>query len=101
MGTDGTYPNYFSGTGWKGTESRNINGVTKTYVTQNNLGGMLATLTYPSGNVVTYGANGAGRYLSASGNGNNYAQNATYAPFGALLTVANGAAPINVTNAYD
>jgi YD repeat-containing protein len=92
-----------SGTGWKATERRNINNVTNNIVTQNNFGGMVATLTYPSGRIITYAPSGAGRYLSAidSANSINYAQNATYAPFGGLLTMTNGSQPINVTNAYD
>lgn len=95
--------NLTSGTGWKITEARNITGTTQTSAYQNNFGGMLYQLTYPTGRVVTYGASGAGRYLSAvdSANSLNYAQNATYAPFGGLLTMTNGSAPITVTNAYN
>ena len=96
-----------SGTGWKTTEARNIAGVTKNTVSQDNFGGMLNQLTYPSGRVIAYTPNGssgtAGRYLSAidTANSINYAQGATYAPFGALLTMTNGAAPITVTNSYN
>lgn len=89
--------------GWKTTEARNIAGITNTTTAQNNFGGMLYQLMYPTGRTVTYGASGAGRYLSAidSANGINYAQNATYAPFGGLLTMINGSAPITTTNAYN
>jgi RHS repeat-associated protein len=96
-----------AGTGWKTTEARKIGSLTKNIVTQNNLGGMTYQLTYPGGHVITYTPNGstgtAGRYASAvdSAISVNYVQNATYAPFGALTGMTNGAAPITVTNAYN
>jgi RHS repeat-associated protein len=63
-----------------------------------NLDGSMATLTYPSGRVVTYAPNSlggitAGRSVSAvdSANGINYVTNATYAPQGAIASFKNGA----------
>jgi RHS repeat-associated protein len=96
-----------SGVGWKTTEARNIAGITKNIVSQDNFGGMLYQLTYPGGRIVTYTPNGssgtAGRYASAVdvANGINYVQNAAYAPFGGLTSMSNGSAPITTTNAYN
>ena len=50
-----------SGVGWKTADQRTTNTVTKTTTYQNNLGGLLASLTYPSGRVLTYTLDGAGR----------------------------------------
>jgi RHS repeat-associated protein len=54
------------------------------------LEGSLYTLTYPSGDVVTYTVDGAGRPLGVSDASNNYVASATYAPQGALAGMANG-----------
>jgi len=54
------------------------------------LDGSLNTLTYPSGDVLTYAVGGAGRPLSASDSSNSYAASATYAPQGSLAGMANG-----------
>ncbi|MGB9491234.1 MAG: RHS repeat-associated core domain-containing protein [Terriglobales bacterium] len=63
-----------------------------------NLDGSLGTLTYPSGDVVTYTVGGAGRATQAvDSNKINYVGNtgtagntATYAPHGALASMTNG-----------
>jgi RHS repeat-associated protein len=60
-----------------------------------NLDGSLSTLTYPSGDQVTYTPGGAGRSLGLSDSANSFVANgtanhATYAPNGALATMANG-----------
>jgi RHS repeat-associated protein len=61
-----------------------------------NLDGSLKTLTYPSGDLVTYTPGGAGRPLGVSDSSNDYvaitggtALSATYAPHGALATMTN------------
>jgi YD repeat-containing protein len=92
------------GTGWKTTEERTIAGVTEPPITsQNNFGGMLYQLTYPSGRTVTYTPTGAGRYASAidSGSQITYAQNAVYAPPGGLTSLNNSGSNILVTNTYN
>ncbi len=78
--------------GWKITDARTTNGVTKTTIVQNNLAGSVATLTYPSGRTITYTPDAAGRTVSAvdSTGPINYATAATYAPQGALASVQNG-----------
>jgi RHS repeat-associated protein len=107
MCSDGTSSSWAlditSGVGWKTTEKKTIGSVTQTITAQSNFGGVLYQTTYPSGRVVTYGASGAGSQTSAvdSTNAITYAQNATYAPFGGLLTMTNGSGPITVTNAYN
>ena len=90
-------------TGWKSTQAQAMNAVTKTTVSQSNLGGMLAQLTYPSGRAVTYTSGAAGRALSAADTANsiNYAGNAKYAPFGGLTSLTNGSSPITTTNSYN
>lgn len=45
---------------------------------------------YPNGRTVSFGYNGAARPTSAVDGGNNYAQNAAYAPPGLLAAVQNG-----------
>src|SRR5439155_24610280 len=83
-----------AGTGWKSTEKRILNGVTATTVSQNNVGGMLSQLSYPSGRIVNFTTSGAGRTLQAQdSNGTSYAAGATYTPFGALTGLTNGASP--------
>jgi len=73
-------------------EHRTISSVTKDVTYTYNLDGSLATLTYPSGRVVTYTPSAVGRPLSAvdTANGINYALNATYAPQGAVGGVLMG-----------
>jgi RHS repeat-associated protein len=81
-----------SGMGWKVTDARTTNSITKTSVSQTNFDGSLATLTYPSGRIITYTSNAAGRTISAvdSTGPINYATNAIYSPQGALTSVQNG-----------
>jgi RHS repeat-associated protein len=88
--------------GWKITDARTTNGVTKSTVVQNNLAGSAATLTYPSGRVITYSFDAAARPISAidSTGPINYATAATYAPNGALSSLANGAS-LNSTLFYN
>jgi len=64
------------------------------------LDGSLKTLTYPSGDVVTYTVAGAGRPTQAIDSSNNYVTNATYTPHGALTSMLNGSA-IATTNIYN
>jgi hypothetical protein len=52
--------------------------------------GTVNKLTYPSGDVITYGISGAGRLLSATDSGNNFATSATYFPSGLLSGMTNG-----------
>ncbi|MBI3662048.1 MAG: RHS repeat-associated core domain-containing protein [Acidobacteria bacterium] len=86
-----------TGVGWKTTDRRTTNSVTKDFVYQNNLDGSLATLSYPNNRVVTYAYNAAGRALSAvdTANSINYALNASYAPQGALSSLQNGASIVS------
>jgi hypothetical protein len=69
-----------------------------------NLNGSLKTLTYPSGNVITYTPDSAGRTLSAidSGNGISYVKSATYGPDSALtgFISSNSATFAGITNAF-
>ena len=56
------------------------------------LDGSLDTLTYPSGNIVTYQMGGAGLVTKVSDSANNvYANSVTYAPHGALAGMTSGA----------
>ena len=95
---------FIAGTGWKSTESRTINGVSvpKTIISQNNLGGMLSTLTYPSTRVVTFTPSAAGRITDAKdvANGFNYVTGAHYAPTGGLASLNNGAS-VKFTEIYN
>jgi RHS repeat-associated protein len=81
-----------AGVGWKTTDARTTNGVTKTSVYQNNFGGSLATLTYPSGRTITYAYDSAAQPLSAvdQASGINYATNAAYGPAGNVASLTNG-----------
>jgi len=83
-----------SGVGWRTTDRRTTNGITKDFVYQNNLAGSLATLTYPTNRVITYGYNAAAQAVSAVdvANSINYALNASYAPHGAVAAVLHGQA---------
>ena len=73
-------------------EERTIGTVTKTTSYSYNLDGSLASITYPSGRVLSYSYSNAARPLSVvdSANSINYATSATYAPQGALASVVNG-----------
>jgi YD repeat-containing protein len=85
--------------GWKITDARTTNSVTKSTIVQNNLAGSPATLAYPSGRTITYTPGGAGRPLSAADTpySINYATAAHYAPQGALTSLINGA---NLSSTY-
>jgi RHS repeat-associated protein len=71
--------------------------------------GSLNTLTYPSGDVLTYTVGGAGRATKLTDSSNNYVGggtfNATYAPNGSLVVMANAYtstfAGIVTSNAYN
>ncbi|HEX7316013.1 MAG TPA: hypothetical protein VF297_19025, partial [Pyrinomonadaceae bacterium] len=65
-----------------------------------NLGGGLVSQRYPSGRVVSYGYDDAGRLLSAGTGATAYASAMTYKPFGGVesLTLGNGAV---YTMSYD
>ncbi|HEV3038047.1 MAG TPA: RHS repeat-associated core domain-containing protein [Candidatus Angelobacter sp.] len=70
-------------------ESRTINGVTKTMSYTYDLDGSIATMTYPSGAVITYMPDSAGRMLSAVDTTNssqpiNYVTGAAYNAAGSL-----------------
>ncbi len=86
-----------SGVGWKTTDKRTTNGVTKAFVLQNNFDGSLATLTYPSGRTINHGYDNAGRATSGVDQANsiNYATSATYGPQGALVSLTNGASLVS------
>jgi RHS repeat-associated protein len=83
------------------SEQRTINGVSKSMSYQYFLDGSINTLKYPSGAVITYNADTAGRavsavdqakninYVSGSG-GPNSAAGAAYAPDGSILSYNNG-----------
>ncbi len=74
------------------TEKRQTNSVVKTTSYTYNLDGSLATITYPSGRVITYTSSAAARSLSAvdTANGINYATSALYSPPGAFSSFQNG-----------
>src|SRR5262249_3509447 len=75
-------------------ETRSIAGVSKNTSYTYDLGGTVKTLTYPSGRVVTFTPDSAGRYVSAvDGNGTNYVISASYGPDGALKSFLNGSTP--------
>jgi RHS repeat-associated protein len=68
--------------------------------------GELNTLTYPSGRVLTYTVNSAGREVSATDNvGVNYIKSATYAAHGEIASMVSGYetgfAGITTTNSYN
>ena len=83
--------------GWMITDARTTNSVTKSTIVQNNLAGSAATLTYPSGRIITYTFDAAARPLSAidSTGPINYATAAAYAPTGALSFLTNGASLVS------
>jgi YD repeat-containing protein len=73
-------------------EQRTTSGITKTTNYSHNYDGSLATLTYPSGRVITYSYNGAAQPTSATDIPNSiaYAANGSYAPQGALAALTTG-----------
>jgi RHS repeat-associated protein len=83
--------------GWKITDARTTNSITKSTIVQNNLAGTAATLTYPSTRIITYAFDAAARPLSAidSTGPINYATAAAYAPTGALSSLTNGASLVS------
>ena len=60
------------------SETRVIHGVSKTISYEYYLGGSLAKLHYPSGRVVTYTPDSAGRTIAAADTGTQYVTSATY-----------------------
>jgi len=62
--------------------------------------GSLNTLTYPSGNVVTYQVAGAGLATKVSDSSNTYVNSATYSPHGALVGMTSGSGIIT-SNIYN
>ena len=90
-------------------ETRTLTGANNAAISKNlsysyNLNGSLKSLTYPSGNVVTYTPDSAGRTLSAidTGNGINYVTSATYGPDSALTGFISGYSTsfAGITNAF-
>jgi RHS repeat-associated protein len=74
------------------TERRTINGVTKTISYAYNLGGLVSSLTYPSGRIITYSYNPASKQTAAvdTANSINYATTGMYTPHGAVSSVVYG-----------
>jgi RHS repeat-associated protein len=73
------------------TEKRTIGSVTKSFSYTYDLAGNVASIQYPSGNVVNFGYNNAKELVSeTSADGINYASNAVYAPQGILSSVMHG-----------
>ena len=93
------------------TETRSLIGannaaISKTISYTYNLDGSVKTLTYPSGKIITYTPDSAGRTLSAvdSASGINYVTGATYGPDSALtgfVSGSGGAAAITNTFTYN
>ena len=73
-------------------EQRTIAGIQKSLSYTYNLDNSVATLTYPSGNILTYTPDSAGRTLSAvdNGHGIHYVTNATYGPDNSLIGFVSG-----------
>jgi hypothetical protein len=86
-----------AGIGWKITDARTTNSVTKSTILQNNLAGSAATLTYPSGRIITYAYAAAARPVSAidSTGPINYASTATYTAPGGLASLTNNASVVS------
>jgi RHS repeat-associated protein len=84
------------------SEIRKIGTVTNTTRYSYNLDGSLASLTYPTGRVVSYTPNTAGRPISATDSTGpiNYVSAAQYAAFGGLTSVTNGAS-IKTTDVFN
>ncbi len=90
------------------TEQRTTNSVTKAMGYTYDLHGSLTTATYPSGAVINYASDAAGRAKSAidTSNNINYITGATYGPHNAITGFVSGAQPggfsgIISTNVYD
>ena len=63
--------------------------------------GSLKSITYPSGNVLTYTVGGAGRPIAvADAQNNTFVSSATYAPHGALAGMKSGSSGAIVTTNY-
>jgi RHS repeat-associated protein len=86
------------------SETRVINGVSKSMSYDYNLDGSIKTIYYPSGAAVTYTPDAAGRVLSAvdAGNNINYVTGASYQADGQLTTFVSGsgAAFAGITNTF-
>ncbi|MCJ7501600.1 MAG: hypothetical protein MUP80_00880, partial [Acidobacteriia bacterium] len=69
-----------------------IGSITKSISYAYNLDGSVASVTYPSGRVISYDVTGAGRpnYAKDLANGINYALSTTYAPQGAVSSALEG-----------
>jgi RHS repeat-associated protein len=102
LGVESWVYNDTQNVGWQITDRRTTGSVTESITTQNNLAGSLATLTYPSGRILTYTYNGAERSIAAQdvANGITYASNATYAPPGELSLISEGS-NVKLTNVYN
>ncbi|MGA2814222.1 MAG: RHS repeat-associated core domain-containing protein [Candidatus Acidiferrum sp.] len=74
-------------------EQRVTNGISKSTAYTHNLDGSLATLTYPSGRIISYSYDLVARPLAAidTVNSINFAVSAAYAPTGSLSSLTNGA----------
>jgi RHS repeat-associated protein len=87
------------------SETRVINGVSKSMSYDYNLDGSIKTIHYPSGAAVTYTPDSAGRVLSAvdAGNNINYITGAGYQADGQLLGFISGnaAAFAGITNTFN
>jgi YD repeat-containing protein len=83
--------------GWKITDARATNTVTKSTIAQKNLAGSVFTLTYPSGRILTYAFDTAARPVSAidSTGPINYATSTLYSSAGALSSFTNGASIVS------
>jgi RHS repeat-associated protein len=89
-------------------EERTIASITKTMSYSYNLDGSRASITYPSGRVLSYSYGNDARPVSVvdSANSINYAASATYAPPGGLASTVNGQvsggfAGITTSNSYN
>ncbi len=78
-------------------DQRSTNGATKATTYSYNLDGSVASLTYPSGRIITYTPNAAGRTVSAvdSTGPINYATGALYSPAGARSSLTNDASIVS------
>jgi RHS repeat-associated protein len=93
------------------TETRSLIGANNAAISKNmsysyDLAGFPTSLTYPSGKVITYTPDSAGRTLSAvdNGSGINYITGATYGPDGGItgfVSGSGGAAAITSAFAYN
>jgi RHS repeat-associated protein len=94
------------------TETRSLMGANNAAVSKNmsygyDLAGFATTLTYPSGKIITYTPDSAGRALSAVDNGSgiiNYITGATYGPDGGItgfVSGSGGAAAITSAFTYN